>query len=69
MARAGRAGAALATAAIGSFVAGTSHAALSFAAPSLVRLALGFGPSEYFALMVLAFVHRLVLLDRRCSEV
>ena len=57
MARAGRAGAALATAAIGSFVAGTlATLALSIAAPSLVRLALGFGPAEYFALMVLAFV-------------
>ena len=57
MARAGRAGAALATAAIGSFVAGTlATLALSLAAPSLVRLALGFGPAEYFALTVFAFV-------------
>ena len=44
MARRGRAGPALATAAIGSFVAGT-----------LATLALMFGPAEYFALMVLAF--------------
>jgi putative tricarboxylic transport membrane protein len=57
MALAGRAGAALASAAIGSFVAGTlATLALSVAAPSLVRLALGFGPAEYFALMVLAFI-------------
>ena len=57
MARAGRGGAALSTAAIGSFVAGTlATIALSFAAPLLVRMALLFGPGEYFALMVLAFV-------------
>ena len=57
MARAGRGGAALSTAAIGSFVAGTlATLALSVAAPSLVRLALLFGPAEYFALMMLAFV-------------
>jgi putative tricarboxylic transport membrane protein len=57
MARAGRAGAALSTAAIGSFVAGTiSTFALSMAAPGLVKIALVFGPAEYFALMVLAFV-------------
>ena len=57
MAKSGRAGAALSTAAIGSFVAGTlSTLALSLAAPTLVRLALVFGPAEYFALMVLAFV-------------
>ncbi len=57
MARAGRGGAALATAAIGSFVAGTlATAALSLTAPSIVELALRFGPAEYFALAVLAFV-------------
>jgi putative tricarboxylic transport membrane protein len=57
MARAGRGSAALATAAIGSFVAGTlGTAALTFAAPLMVELALGFGPAEYFALAVLAFV-------------
>ena len=57
MARAGRGGAALSTAAIGSFVAGTlATMALTFAAPALVKLALLFGPAEYFALMVLAFV-------------
>ena len=57
MARAGRAGAALATAAIGSFVAGTlATIALTLAAPMMVDVALGFGPAEYFALTVLAFV-------------
>ncbi|MGE0040068.1 MAG: tripartite tricarboxylate transporter permease [Vicinamibacterales bacterium] len=57
MAKAGRGGAALATAAIGSFVAGTlATLALSVSAPVMVRLALVFGPAEYFALMVLAFV-------------
>jgi len=57
MARAGRGGAALATAAIGSFVAGTlATAALTVCAPALVTAALRFGPPEYFALAVLAFL-------------
>ena len=57
MARAGRGGAALATAAIGSFVAGTlATAALTICAPVMVEAALRFGPAEYFALAVLAFV-------------
>jgi putative tricarboxylic transport membrane protein len=57
MARAGRGGAALATAAIGSFVAGTlATMALSISAPAMVDVALRFGPPEYFALAVLAFV-------------
>jgi putative tricarboxylic transport membrane protein len=56
MARAGRGAAALATAAIGSFVAGTiGTLLLTFLAPIVVKLALRFGPAEYFALMVLAF--------------
>jgi putative tricarboxylic transport membrane protein len=56
MAKAGRAGPALATAAIGSFVAGTlATAALTLVAPLIVDLALKFGPAEYFALMVFAF--------------
>src|SRR5215217_957470 len=55
MARQGRGAQALATAAIGSFVAGTiATLALTFVAPLLVKLALLFGPAEYFALMVLA---------------
>lgn len=56
MAKRGRAGAALATSAIGSFVAGTIATVLVTAlAPYVVELALKFGPAEYFALMVLAF--------------
>ncbi|MDE2617904.1 MAG: tripartite tricarboxylate transporter permease, partial [Burkholderiales bacterium] len=57
MARRGRAGQALATAAIGSFVAGTiGTLALTFFAPWVVEAALAFGPAEYFALMVLSLV-------------
>jgi putative tricarboxylic transport membrane protein len=56
MARRGRGAAALATAAIGSFVAGTlGTVALTFLAPVLVSIALSFGPAEYFCLMLLAF--------------
>ena len=56
MAKRGRGAAALATAAIGSFVAGTlATFALALFAPSVVTLALKFGPADYFALMVLAF--------------
>lgn len=55
MAKKGRAAQALATAAIGSFIAGTiATIALTFVAPLMVKLALLFGPAEYFALMVLA---------------
>jgi putative tricarboxylic transport membrane protein len=57
MARRGRAGAALATAAIGSFVAGTiGTIGITFLAAPVVDFALRFGPAEYFSLMVLAFV-------------
>ncbi|HVL57541.1 MAG TPA: tripartite tricarboxylate transporter permease [Burkholderiaceae bacterium] len=57
MAKRGRAGPALATSAIGSFVAGTlATVLLTLVAPQVVELALRFGPPEYFALMVLAFV-------------
>ena len=54
MALKGRAGAALGIAAIGSFIAGTlSVVLLMMAAPPLADFAVGFGPPEYFALMVL----------------
>src|SRR5687767_9124157 len=54
MARQGRAGPALATAAIGSFVAGTvGTVVLVLFAPPLVRIALQFGSPEYFSLIVL----------------
>ncbi|MCL4766261.1 MAG: tripartite tricarboxylate transporter permease [Hyphomicrobiaceae bacterium] len=56
MARAGRGAAALATSAIGSFVAGIIGTLLLAAlAPEVVKLALLFGPADYFALMVVAF--------------
>jgi putative tricarboxylic transport membrane protein len=57
MAKAGRGGPALATAAIGSFVAGTiATLGLAFLAPWLVEIAVKFGPWDYFGLMILAFV-------------
>src|SRR5574342_301103 len=53
MARQGRAAAALTTAAVGSFVAGTlATIALTFFSPPLASLALRFGPAEYFALTI-----------------
>nr|WP_062341109.1 tripartite tricarboxylate transporter permease [Herbidospora sakaeratensis] len=56
MARRGRAAQALATAAIGSFVAGTiATALLVVAAPLVVDFAISFGPEDYFALAILAF--------------
>jgi len=57
MALSGRAGPALATAAIGSFVAGTiATVCLALLAPWIVELAVQFGPWDYFALMMVAFV-------------
>ena len=62
MARDGKAGLALATAAIGSFIAGTvSTLLLALFAPPLAELALRFGPAEYFSLMVLGLVASIVL--------
>lgn len=56
MAKNGRAGAALATAAIGSFVAGTIATVLvTLFAPLVANYAVLLGPPEYFLLMVLAF--------------
>jgi putative tricarboxylic transport membrane protein len=56
MAKSGRAGAALATSAIGSFFAGTIATVLvTLFAPGLAEFALRFGPPEYFALILLAF--------------
>ncbi len=56
MAKRGRAGPALATSAIGSFVAGTIATLLvTLLAPMVVEIALKFGPAEYFSLMVFAF--------------
>jgi putative tricarboxylic transport membrane protein len=57
MTRQGRAGPALAIAAIGSFVAGTvSLVALMLLAPPLAAFALKFGPPEYFALLALGLL-------------
>ncbi|TDQ53320.1 tripartite tricarboxylate transporter permease [Actinorugispora endophytica] len=57
MAKRGRAAQALATAAIGSFIAGTIGTLLMvFTAPVMVSLALTFGAGDYFAVMLLAFV-------------
>ncbi|TWG94103.1 TctA family transporter [Mesorhizobium sp. J18] len=62
MARQGRAGPALATAAIGSFFAGSvATLLLAIAAPPLTRLALQFGSAEYFSLIVLGLVASVAL--------
>jgi putative tricarboxylic transport membrane protein len=56
MARRGRAGAALATAAIGSFIAGTiATFVLAFTAPTIADLAIQVGSADYVALMLVAF--------------
>ncbi|WP_066259094.1 tripartite tricarboxylate transporter permease [Hydrogenophaga flava] len=56
MAKNGRAGAALATSAIGSFVAGSIATVLvTLFAPILAEFAVKLGPPEYFCLMLLAF--------------
>jgi putative tricarboxylic transport membrane protein len=55
MAKKGRAGAALAVAAVGSFIAGTlGVVGVMFLAPTLAQFALSFGPPEYFAITLLA---------------
>ena len=62
MARQGRAGPALATAALGSFFAGTvATFLLAVAAPPLARMALKFGSAEYFSLIVLGLVASVAL--------
>jgi len=62
MAKRGRAGAALATAAIGSFFAGTvATLVIVLFAPPLADVALEFGPAEYFSLMVLGLIASVVL--------
>jgi TctA family transporter len=62
MARQGRAGPALAVSAIGSFFAGcVATVILAMFAPPLAGMALKFGPSEYFSLMVLGLVTATVL--------
>ncbi|MBU1337129.1 MAG: tripartite tricarboxylate transporter permease [Alphaproteobacteria bacterium] len=62
MARNGRAGVALATAAIGSFFAGTvATILLALFAPPLAAVALTFGPAEYTSLMVLGLFASIAL--------
>ncbi len=57
MAKRGRAGAALCIAAVGSFIAGTFGVImLTMVAPPLAKFALGFGPPEYTALLVLGLI-------------
>ena len=65
MARSGRGASALATAAIGSFVAGTlATLALSFVAPAIAELAFIFRPADYFALITLAFCSVAVVMGK-----
>lgn len=62
MARKGRAGAALAIAAIGSFFAGTvSTILVAVFAPPLTAVALKFGSAEYFSLMIVGLVSSIAL--------
>ena len=62
MARQGRAGPALAIAAIGSFFAGcVATLIIAVAAPPLAEVGLKFGPSEYFSLMVFGLIAATVL--------
>lgn len=62
MAKQGKAGRALAAAAIGSFFAGTVGTLfIAVSAPALASLALTFGPAEYFSLILLGLVTSMVL--------
>ena len=62
MAKQGRAGTALAVAAIGSFAAGTvSTFLVALLAPPLTTIALQFGPAEYFSLMVVGLISSIAL--------
>ena len=62
MARQGQAGKALATAALGSFFAGSAATVLlALCAPALAQVALDFGSAEYFSLMVLGLVASVVM--------
>ncbi len=62
MARLGKAGTALATAAIASFVAGTvATVVIAVAAPPLADVALAFGAADYFSLVVLGLIASVAL--------
>ena len=70
MARNGRAGAALATSAIGSFFAGTvSTLLVALFAPPLTAIALEFGAAEYFSLMVVGLISSIALANNCRSSV
>jgi putative tricarboxylic transport membrane protein len=62
MARQGKAGLALATAALASFLAGSfATVVIALAAPALAEVALQFGPADYFSLMVFGLVGAVIL--------
>jgi putative tricarboxylic transport membrane protein len=62
MARQGRAGLALATAALASFLAGTfATLVIAAAAPQLAEVALQFGPADYFSLMIFGLIGAVIL--------
>ena len=62
MGRQGRAGPALAAAALGSFFAGTvATFIICIFAPPLIEIALQFGPPEYFSLMLLGLISSIAL--------
>ena len=70
MARQGRAGPALAIAAIGSFFAGTVGTLLiALFGPPLAELALKFGAPEYFSLMLMGLVAAAVLAQGRHDQI
>jgi putative tricarboxylic transport membrane protein len=69
LARQGRAGLALATAALGSFFAGTvATVILALFAPPLAEAALAFGPAEYFSLVVLGLIASIALASGSTSK-
>lgn len=69
MARLGRGAAALATAAIGSFVAGTiATVLLTLVAPVMAKWAVQLGEPDYFALMIVAFITVGALLGKSVSR-
>ena len=62
MARQGRAGLALATAALASFIAGSlATVVVAVAAPALAELALSFGPADYCSLMLFGLIGAVIL--------
>jgi putative tricarboxylic transport membrane protein len=62
MARQGKAGLALATAALASLLAGSfATVVIALAAPALAEVALQFGPADYFSLMVFGLVGAVIL--------